>query len=63
MTIVTNGWLIGCGGAPNIPIRDASERDAVPFTHSDFHWGIEPVYMPAVRKCTAAIWFAIPRQV
>jgi hypothetical protein len=55
MTIVTIGWLIGCGGAPNIPVRDASKRDAVRFTHSDFHWGIEPVYMPAVRKCTAAI--------
>jgi hypothetical protein len=35
-------------------------RDTVLFTRSDFHWGI---YMPAVRKWTAAIWFGVPRQV
>jgi hypothetical protein len=57
------GWLIGRGVAPNIPVRDTSERDAVLFTRSDFHWGIESVYMPAVGKWAAAIWFAVPRQV
>jgi transposase len=32
------GWLVGCGIAPHIPVRDASERDDGTFSRSDFRW-------------------------
>ncbi|MGB7097277.1 MAG: IS1182 family transposase [Xanthobacteraceae bacterium] len=32
------GWLVGCGIAPHIPVRDASERDDGTFSRSDFQW-------------------------
>jgi IS5 family transposase len=32
------GWLVGCGIAPHIPVRDASERDDGIFSRSDFRW-------------------------
>ena len=32
------GWLVGCGIAPHIPVRDAIERDDGTFSRSDFRW-------------------------
>ena len=32
------GWLVGCGIAPHIPVRDASERDDGTFSRDDFRW-------------------------
>jgi transposase len=32
------GWLVGCGIAPHIPVRDASERDDGTFSRHDFRW-------------------------
>jgi hypothetical protein len=32
------GWLVSCGIAPHIPVRDASERDDGTFSRSDFCW-------------------------
>ena len=32
------GWLVGCGIAPHIPVRDASERDDGTFSRGDFRW-------------------------
>src|SRR6476620_10350457 len=34
----SRGWLGGCGIAPHIPVRDASERDDGTFSRSDFRW-------------------------
>jgi transposase len=40
------GWLVGCGIAPHIPVRDASERDDGTFSRSDFRWdGRRGVYI------------------
>ena len=32
------GWLVGCGIAPRIPVRDAGERDDGTFSRDDFRW-------------------------